>query len=109
MSEVFTLLLQVSKTEGDDLPEDASGAGFVLFAPAQDEAEAVREAVKLFRAAGLHPLEVVNYGTLPEREAEGYEFSEEEQDLAREALREDAVVIVQKQVFYGDEDEGLRN
>ncbi len=99
MSEVYTLVLEVSKVEGDDLPAGASGAAFILFAPAEDADEAVREAVKLFRQAGLHPLEVTNYGTIKEREKDGYEFSHEERQLVEEAVEQNAIVIVDKQVF----------
>ncbi len=109
MTEVFTLLLEVTKAPGDDLPEEASGAAFVIFVPAGDVDEAVREAVKIFREAGLSPIEVTNLGTKAEREAEGYEFSEGEIELLEEALSSNAVVILDKQIYYGEDDEGARN
>ncbi len=109
MSTVYTLVMEVTKHEGDDLPKEASGAAFVLFAPAEDEDEAVREAVKIFKEAGLSPLEVTSYGTIEQRKSEGYEFSEEELELANEAISAQAIIILDKQVFFGDDDSGGRN
>lgn len=109
MTKIFTLVLEVTKSENDDLPIEATGAAFVLFAPADDADEAVREAVKIFREAGLNPLEVSNYGTIEERISEGYEFAEEEMALAEEAKNSNAIIILDKQLFFGDDDEGGRN
>ncbi len=101
--------MEVTKQAGDDLPKGASGAAFMIFAPAEDEEEAVRAATKLFKEAGLSPLEVTSYGTIEQRIAEGFEFSSEELQLADEAVSQDAIIILDKQVFFGDDDFGGRN
>ena len=43
--QVYTLVVQVGRKDGDGLPEGATGAGLVCYASGVDEAEAVRETV----------------------------------------------------------------
>ena len=95
MAEVFTLLVEVGRKEGDGLPEGASGAALVCYAGGVDEAEAVRETVAVLKEAGLAPLEVSGYGTLAERLAEGHDIPEEERGLMDRAAAENAVVVAQ--------------
>lgn len=109
MSDVYLLVIEVGKREGDDLPEEATGAAFIALAPATSEEEAVHDSVKLFKEAKLNPLEVTNYGTLDERAAEGAEVSDEERALAKEAAETGAVIILDKQVFYGNDASSLLN
>ena len=109
MKEVFTLLVELGRIAGDDFPENATGGAMLIFTPAVDEAVAVRETVQLLREAGLNPLEVSNYGTMNERRDEGYEFTEEEMKLAEEARSDGAIIILEKQVFYDDDDDGQRH
>ncbi len=100
--EVFTLLVEVGRKEGDELPEGASGAAMVCYSSGVDEAEAVRECVALLKQAGLAPLDVTGYGSLKERLAEGHDISEEEQELMQRALDENSVVVAQTTTFYED-------
>jgi len=92
-----------------DFLSAATGAAMLLFTPALEEEAAVRETVQLLREAGLNPLEVTNYGSIDERREEGYEFSDDELELAQEALEEGASVIIEKTVFYDEEDNGQRH
>ncbi len=97
---VFTLLVEAGRREGDGLPEGATGAALVCYASGVDEAEAVREAVAVLRAAGLNPLDVSGYGTLEERLAEGHDIPEEERALMDRALAENAVIVAQVTPFH---------
>ena len=97
--QVFTLLVQVGRSEGDGLPEGATGAGLLCFASGVDEAEAVRETVAVLKQADMNPLDVTGYGTLKDREAEGHEIGDEERELMRRALEENAVIVAETQVF----------
>ncbi|MDW4498146.1 hypothetical protein R5H30_09160 [Sulfitobacter sp. D35] len=99
--QVYTLLVQVGRRPGDGLPEKASGAGLVVYASGVDEAEAVRETVAVLKQAEMAPLDVTGYGTLPEREAQGHDISEEERGLMQRALEENAVIVAQMEPFYG--------
>jgi hypothetical protein len=83
--QVYTLVVQIGRKEGDGLPEGASGAALMCFASGVDEAEAVRETVAILKQADTAPLDVTGYGTLAEREAEGHEISGEERDLMQRA------------------------
>lgn len=100
--QVYTLVVQIGRKEGDGLPKDATGAGLVVFASGVDEAEAVRETVAVLKQAETAPLDVTGYGTLDERLAEGHEIDDEERRLMQRALDENAVIIAQMQPFYGD-------
>lgn len=99
--QVFTLVVQIGRKDGDGLPAKATGAGLVVFASGIDEAEAVRETVAVLKHADTAPLDVTGYGTLAEREAEGHEIGEDERALMQRALDENAVIIAQMEPFYG--------
>ncbi|MEL7416252.1 MAG: hypothetical protein AAGJ92_10230, partial [Pseudomonadota bacterium] len=43
--QVYTLLVQIGRKDGDGLPDGATGAALMCFASGVDEAEAVRETV----------------------------------------------------------------
>jgi hypothetical protein len=93
--EVYTLLVEVGRKEGDGLPEGASGAALLCYAAGHDEAEAVRETVALLKSADLNPLDVTGYGTRAEREAEGQEIGAEDLALMDRALAENAVIVAE--------------
>ena len=101
--QVYTLVVQIGRKEGDGLPKDATGAALMCFASGIDEAEAVRETVAILKQADTAPLDVTGYGTLAEREAEGHEISAEERELMVRALEENAVIVAQVTPFFGDE------
>ncbi|MDP5218315.1 hypothetical protein Q5Y75_13875 [Ruegeria sp. 2205SS24-7] len=103
--QVYTLVVQIGRKEGDGLPEGASGAALMCFASGVDEAEAVRETVAILKQADTAPLDVTGYGTLAEREAEGHEISEEERALMQRALEENAVVVAQMTPFFDDDNQ----
>ena len=103
--QVYTLLVQVGRNEGDGLPDGATGAGLLIYASGVDEAEAVRETVAILKQAGLAPVEVTGHGTVDERLAEGHEIPEEERVLMDRALAENAVIVAQMEPLFGDEDE----
>lgn len=104
--QVFTLLVQIGRKEGDGLPDEATGAALMCFASGVDEAEAVRETVALLKQADTAPLDVTGYGTLDERLAQGHEISEEERALMGRALAENAVIVAQVEPFFeGDGDD----
>lgn len=102
--QVFTLLVQIGRKEGDGLPKDATGAALICFASGVDEAEAVRETVAILKQADTNPLDVTGYGTLAEREADGQQIYAEERALMQRALDENSVVVAQMTPFFGDED-----
>ena len=98
--QVFTLLVQIGRKEGDGLPDKATGAALMCFASGVDEAEAVRETVAILKQADTNPLDVTGYGTLEEREADGQEIDEEERALMQRALDENAVIVAQMTPFF---------
>ncbi len=100
--QVYTLLVEIGRKPGDGLPDDATGAGLLVYAAGRDEAEAVRETVALLRQADLAPLDVIGHGTLDERLAAGEEIDEHEHALMQRALDEDAVIVAQMTPFTGD-------
>lgn len=100
--QVFTLLVEVGRKDGDGLPAKATGAALMLYASGVDEAEAVRESVAILKQADMAPLDVSGYGTLAEREAEGHDISDEERALMQRALEENAVIVAQVTPFYED-------
>ena len=102
--QVYTLLVQIGRKDGDGLPDGATGAALMCFASGIDEAEAVRETVAILKQADTAPLDVTGYGTLAEREAEGHEIDGEERALMQRALDENAVIVAQMTPFFGDED-----
>ena len=73
--QIYTLLVEVGRKEGDGLPAEATGAALMCYASGVDEAEAVRETVALLKRADLAPLDVSGYGTLAEREAEAVSYT----------------------------------
>ena len=98
--QVYTLLVEVGRKDGDDLPEGATGAALMVYASGVDEAEAVRETVAILKQAGMSPLDVSGYGTLDERLAEGHDISDEERKLMGRALEENAVIVAQMTPFF---------
>ncbi len=101
--QVYTLLVEIGRKEGDGLPKNANGAALVVYASGVDEAEAVRETVAILKQADTAPLDVSGYGTLDERLSEGHEISDEERGLMHRALEENAVIVAQVTPFF-DED-----
>lgn len=101
--EVYTLVVQVGRKAGDDLPEGSTGAGLLCYASGVNEDEAVRETVAILKTAGLAPLDVTGYGTLAEREDQGHEIGEEERALMARALAENSVIIAEMTPFYGEQ------
>ena len=102
--QVYTLLVEVGRHEGDGLPEDATGAALMCYASGVDEAEAVRETVAILKQADMAPLDVQGYGTLEERREMGHEISDEEVELMQRAADENSVIVAQMTPFFGDED-----
>ena len=100
--QVYTLLVEVGRSDDDGLPANSTGAALMCYASGVDEAEAVRETVAVLKAADLAPLEVSGYGTLKERLSEGHDISDEEQSLMQRALDENAVIVAQSTPFYED-------
>lgn len=99
--EVWILLVETTRTEGDGLPEGATGAALLCLASAASERRAVDETVQALREAGLAPIEVTSYGTISNPEIE---LDAEEIALAERALAENAVIVAGMQVL--DEDDG---
>lgn len=99
--QVFTLLVEVGRSTGDGLPDDATGAALLCYASGVDEAEAVRETVAVLKTAEMNPLDVTGYGTQEEREAEGHEIGDEERALMQRALEENAVIVADTTVLKG--------
>jgi hypothetical protein len=100
--QIYTLVVQIGRRQGDGLPEKATGAGLVIFASGVDEAEAVRETVAVLKQAETAPLDVTGYGTLDERLAEGHDISDDERALMQRALDENAVIVAQMEPFFDD-------
>lgn len=98
--QVYTLLVEIGRKQGDGLPDDATGAALMCFASGIDEAEAVRETVAILKQADTAPLDVTGYGTLEERQADGHEIDEEERALMLRALAENSVIVAQMTPFY---------
>ena len=103
--QVYTLLVEVGRKDGDDLPDNATGAALMCYASGVDEAEAVRETVAILKQAGLAPLDVSGYGTLDERLADGHDIAKDEHALMARALDENAVIVAQMTPFFEDDDE----
>jgi len=97
--QVFTLLVEVGRSEGDGLPKGSTGAGILIYASGIDEAEAVRETVAILKQADMAPLDVTGYGTLEERLENGDEIDEKERELMQRALDENAVIVAQMTPF----------
>lgn len=101
--QIYTLLVEVGRNEGDGLPKNATGGALMCYASGVDEAEAVRETVAILKKADLAPLDVSGYGTLEERLAEGHDIDEDERALMQRALDENSVIVAQMTPFF-DED-----
>lgn len=101
--DVFTLLVEVGRKDGDGLPKGATGAALMVYASGVDEAEAVRETVAILKQADLAPLDVTGYGTLDERLSEGHDISQDEKELMQRALDENSVVVAQMTPFFEDQ------
>ena len=101
--QVFTLVVELGRKEGDGLPDGATGGAMICYAAARDEAEAVRETVAVLREAGLNPLDVTGYGSEAERRAEGHEIDTDEAGLMQRARDENAVIVAQATPYYGEE------
>lgn len=99
--QVYTLVVQVGRKEGDGLPDGATGAGLVCFASGVDEAESVRETVAILKQADMAPLDVTGYGTLEDRKDQGHEIDDEEIALMKKALDENAVIVAQVTPYFG--------
>ena len=102
--QVYTLLVEVGRKEGDGLPKGATGAALLCYSTGVSEEEAVRECVAVLKQADMAPLDVTGYGTLDERLAEGHEIDVDERALMDQALTDNAVIVAQATPFFGDED-----
>jgi hypothetical protein len=100
--QVYTLLVEVGRKDGDGLPDGSTGAALMLYSSGVDEAEAVREAVAILKQADLNPLEVSGYGTLDERLADGHDIDADERALMDRALAENSVIVAQITPFWQD-------
>lgn len=100
--QVYTLLVEIGRKDGDGLPKEATGAALVIYASGIDEAEAVRETVAILKQADTAPLDVSGYGTLEERLEEGHDIPDEERDLMARALAENAVIVAQMTPFFDE-------
>lgn len=100
--QVYTLLVEVGRKEGDGLPKGSTGAALMCYASGIDEAEAVRETVAILKQADLAPLDVTGYGTLDERLADGHDIDEEERALMTRALEENSVIVAQMTPFFDE-------
>ncbi|AXI48630.1 hypothetical protein C1J03_23095 [Sulfitobacter sp. SK012] len=98
--QVYTLLVEIGRKDGDGLPDRATGAALMCFASGIDEAEAVRETVAILKQADTNPLDVTGYGTLAEREADEQEIDDEERALMQRALEENSVIVAQMTPFF---------
>lgn len=104
--QVYTLLVEVGRKDGDGLPHDATGAALMCYASGVDEAEAVRETVAILKQADMAPLDVSGYGTREDRIAEGHDIEPEELALMDRALAENAVIVAQMTPFYDTPNSG---
>jgi len=100
--QVFTLLVEVGRMDGDGLPKGATGAALMIYASGVDEAEAVRETVAILKKADMAPLDVTGYGTLAERLEQGHDIGDDERDLMQRALDENSVIVAQMTPFFED-------
>ncbi len=98
--QVFTLLIEVGRKDGDGLPKGAAGAALLCYSTGVTEEEAVRETVAVLKQADMAPLDVTGYGTLEERLAQGHEIAEEERALMERALADNAVIVAQVTPFF---------
>src|SRR5690625_523641 len=97
--QVWTLLVHIGRTEGDGLPERATGGALLCYASGTSEKNAVDETVSVLRQASLSPLEVEALGTLEERQQSGDVIGAEVLGLMQRALEENAVIVAQSESF----------
>lgn len=102
MAEVYTLLVEAGRMEGDGFPDGSTGAALMCYAAGRDEAEAVRETVAILKQAEISVLEVSGYGTREERLAEGHDIGEEDLALMDRAAAENAVIVAQITPFFDE-------
>ncbi|MBL9050796.1 MAG: hypothetical protein JNK19_11860 [Tabrizicola sp.] len=98
--QVYSLIVEVGRKDGDGLPPKATGAALLCYASGVDEAEAVRETVAILKEADLAPLEVQGLGTLEERLKAGEDIDEAEQELMARALQENSVIVAEMTPFF---------
>ncbi|HLQ19350.1 MAG TPA: hypothetical protein VK146_10255 [Tabrizicola sp.] len=98
--QVYSLIVEVGRKEGDGLPAKATGAALLCYASGVDEAEAVRETVAILKEAEMSPLEVQGLGTLEERLKAGEEIDAAEQGLMNRALLENSVIVAEMTPFF---------
>ncbi len=97
--DVYTLIVQVGRSDGDGLPDDTTGAALLCYAAGRDDAEAVRETVAVLRQAEMSPLEVESLGSRTEREAAGDQIDTDDAALMDRAIVENAVLVVNVTTF----------
>lgn len=98
-TRVWTLLVQVGRSQGDGLPDGATGAALLCYASGRNEKNAVDETVAVLRQADLAPLEIESLGTLEERQEVGDEIGDEDLALMQRAVDENAVIVAQVETF----------
>lgn len=101
--QVYTLLVELGRKEGDGLPDGATGGAMLVYASGKDEDEAVRETVAILKQADLNPIEITGHGSLDERLAEGHEIPDEERALMQRALDENAVIVASSQPLFPED------
>lgn len=104
--QVYTLLVQVGRKDGDGLPKGATGAGLLCYASGVTEGEAVNETVAILKQADMAPLDVNGYGTLDERLKAGEDIPDEERELMERALAENAVIVADMTPFFDGKEKG---
>ncbi len=98
--QIYTLVVQLGRKDGDGLPKNATGAAMICYASGVDEAEAVRETVQVLKVAELAPLDVESYGTADDRRKNGPEVEADELELMEKARADNAVVVAQVTPFF---------
>ncbi len=81
-AEVYILLVEVGRSAGDGLPDDATGAAFLCYATGRD---------------GRCGVSIESYGTGSDREGLG--IGDEERALMDRARAENAVVVASVEHF----------
>ncbi len=97
--DVYTLLVQVGRQDGDGLPDGTTGAALLCYASGKDEKAAVDATVQVLRQAEMAPIEVESYGSRSDRLTEGEEIGVEDMALMDRALEENAVIVAQVTTF----------
>ena len=98
--QVYSLIVEVGRKEGDGLPPKATGAALLCYASGVDEAEAVRETVAILKEADLSPLEVQGLCDQGDARTCGSEIDEAEQALMQRALEENSVIVAEMTPFF---------